>query len=155
MSNIYDGIQRPLKSIAEQSESIYIPRGINTDALDRQIKWDFTPVNFKVGDHISGGDIFGTVYENSLVNEHKIMMNPRGMGTVTMIAEKGSYSVDVSRIIFDPAESRLIACVFSTYRTSYSRLNSKARRVLTRCFNSGPFVPLDQPETNFKPITLS
>jgi len=44
MSNIYDGIQRPLKSIAEQSESIYIPRGINTDALDRQIKWDFTPV---------------------------------------------------------------------------------------------------------------
>jgi len=105
MSNIYDGIQRPLKSIAEQSESIYIPRGINTDALDRQIKWDFTPVNFKVGDHISGGDIFGTVYENSLVNEHKIMMNPRGMGTVTMIAEKGSYSVDVSRNpLFNPVQ---------------------------------------------------
>ena len=96
MSNIYDGIQRPLKAIAEKSDSIYIPRGINTDALDRSIKWDFTPVNFKVGDHISGGDIFGTVYENSLVNEHKIMMNPRGMGTVTHIAEKGSYSVDVS-----------------------------------------------------------
>ncbi|GAA5941141.1 H(+)-transporting V1 sector ATPase subunit A [Sporobolomyces koalae] len=94
MSNIYDGIQRPLKAIAEKSDSIYIPRGINTDALDRSIKWDFTPVNFKVGDHISGGDIFGTVYENSLVNEHKIMMNPRGMGTITHIAEKGSYSVD-------------------------------------------------------------
>lgn len=95
MSNIYDGIQRPLKSIADLSQSIYIPRGINTTALDRQIKWDFTPVNFKVGDHISGGDIFGQVYENSLVNEHKIMMNPRGMGTITHIAEKGSYAVDV------------------------------------------------------------
>ncbi|GAA5968187.1 hypothetical protein JCM11641_003762 [Rhodosporidiobolus odoratus] len=94
MSNIYDGIQRPLKGIAEMSNSIYIPRGINTEALDRTIKWDFTPVNFKVGDHISGGDVFGQVYENSLVSEHKIMMNPRGMGTVTHIAEKGSYNVD-------------------------------------------------------------
>ncbi|BGP53885.1 hypothetical protein JCM8202_006078 [Rhodotorula sphaerocarpa] len=94
MSNIYDGIQRPLKSIAEKSESIYIPRGISTDALDRGIKWDFEPLNYKVGDHISGGDIFGKVYENSLVNDHKIMMNPRGMGTITYIAEKGSYSVE-------------------------------------------------------------
>lgn len=96
MGNIYDGIQRPLKSIAEISGSIYIPRGINTTALDRTIRWDFDPINYKVGDHISGGDIFGKVYENSLVSEHKIMMNPRGMGTITHINEKGAYAVDVS-----------------------------------------------------------
>ena len=95
MANIYDGIQRPLKSIADMSQSIYIPRGINTQALDRSIQWDFEPVNFKKGDHISGGDVFGQVYENSLVADHKIMMNPRGMGTITKIAEKGSYNVDV------------------------------------------------------------
>ncbi|KAI5479574.1 hypothetical protein MNV49_003311 [Pseudohyphozyma bogoriensis] len=94
MGNIYDGIQRPLKAISELSESIYIPRGINTQALDRTIKWDFTPVNFKVGDHISGGDVFGKVYENSLVSEHKILLHPRAMGTVTMIAEKGQYAID-------------------------------------------------------------
>ncbi|KDE08013.1 V-type proton ATPase catalytic subunit A isoform 2 [Microbotryum lychnidis-dioicae p1A1 Lamole] len=94
MSNIYDGIQRPLKSIADLSKSIYIPRGINTQALDRSLKWDFDPIHLKVGDHISGGDIFGKVYENSLVSEHKIMMNPRGMGTITSINEKGSYAVD-------------------------------------------------------------
>lgn len=94
MSNIYDGIQRPLKDIAQLSESIYIPRGINTQALDRNINWDFDPLNFKVGDHISGGDIFGKVYENSLLSQHKIMLNPRGMGTVTHIADKGSYNVD-------------------------------------------------------------
>lgn len=95
MGNIYDGIQRPLKAIAEMSESIYIPRGINTTALDRSIRWDFDPINYKVGDHLSGGDIFGKVYENSLVSEHKIMMNPRGMGTITHINEKGAYAVDV------------------------------------------------------------
>ncbi|KII88873.1 hypothetical protein PLICRDRAFT_175132 [Plicaturopsis crispa FD-325 SS-3] len=92
MGNIVDGIQRPLRSIQEISKSIYIPRGINTDALDRSLQWDFKPT-FKVGDHISGGDIFGSVYENSLVDDHKIMLSPRALGTVTHIAEKGSYGV--------------------------------------------------------------
>ncbi|KAF9239609.1 V-type ATPase [Melanogaster broomeanus] len=94
MGNIVDGIQRPLRSIQELSKSIYIPRGINTEALDRSLKWDFTPASFKVGDHISGGDIFGGVYENSLVHNHKIMLPPRALGTITHIAEKGSYAVD-------------------------------------------------------------
>ena len=49
-----------------------------------------------MGDHISGGDIFGSVYENSLVDNHKIMLSPRALGTITHIAEKGSYAVDVS-----------------------------------------------------------
>jgi len=69
--------------------------GINTQALDRQIKWDFKPASFQVGDHISGGDIFGSVYENSLVDNHKILLPPRAMGTITHIAEKGSYSIEV------------------------------------------------------------
>jgi hypothetical protein len=42
------GIQRPLKAIQEKSQSIYIPRGINTDALSRELKWDFKPGQFKV-----------------------------------------------------------------------------------------------------------
>ncbi|TXT10346.1 uncharacterized protein COLE_04280 [Cutaneotrichosporon oleaginosum] len=94
MTNIYDGIQRPLKAIQEKSQSIYIPRGINTQALDRGIKWDFNPGKYGVGDHLSGGDIFGSVYENSLVDNHKIMLPPRAMGTITHIAEKGSYTVE-------------------------------------------------------------
>lgn len=52
----------------------------------------------QVGDHITGGDIFGRVYENSLVDNHKIMLSPRALGTITSIAEKGSYAVDVSWI---------------------------------------------------------
>lgn len=43
---------------------------------------------------MTGGDIFGRVYENSLVDNHKIMLAPRSMGTVTFLAEKGSYTVD-------------------------------------------------------------
>ena len=53
----------------------------------------------QVGDHITGGDIYGGVYENSLVNNHKIMLPPRALGTITHIAEKGSYKVDVSLLL--------------------------------------------------------
>ncbi|KZT56380.1 putative TFP1p-H+-ATPase V1 domain 69 kd catalytic subunit, vacuolar [Calocera cornea HHB12733] len=108
MENIVDGIQRPLRSIQELSKSIYIPRGINTSALDRSLKWDFTPGELKIGDHITGGDIFGTVYENSLISKHKIMLHPRAMGTITHIAEKGSYSVEdvVLETEFDGKKSK-------------------------------------------------
>ncbi|RPB05972.1 vacuolar ATP synthase catalytic subunit A [Choiromyces venosus 120613-1] len=94
METIYDGIQRPLKTINEISNSIYIPRGIATPALDRKRSWDFNPGSFKVGDHITGGDIFGSVYENSLLDDHKILLPPRARGTITHISEKGSYTLE-------------------------------------------------------------
>ena len=52
----------------------------------------------QLGDHITGGDIFGLVYENSLVDKHKIMLAPRALGTITHIAEKGSYTINVCSI---------------------------------------------------------
>lgn len=107
METIYDGIQRPLRSISTVSDSIYIPRGIAVPSLDRQIKYDFTPGKLKVGDHISGGDIFGSVYENSLLDDHKILLPPRAKGTITQIAEKGSYTVEdkVLEVEFDGKKS--------------------------------------------------
>ncbi|KAK2733464.1 H(+)-transporting V1 sector ATPase subunit A [Onygenales sp. PD_40] len=94
METIYDGIQRPLKGISEHSNSIYIPRGISIPALDRTKKWDFKPATFKVGDHITGGDVWGSVWENSLFNDHKILLPPRARGTITRIAGPGSYTVE-------------------------------------------------------------
>ncbi|OJJ06087.1 hypothetical protein ASPVEDRAFT_45505 [Aspergillus versicolor CBS 583.65] len=94
METIYDGIQRPLRAISDESGSIYIPRGIKVNALDRKKKWDFKPGKYKVGDHITGGDIWGTVFENSLLNDHKILLPPRAKGTITRIAEAGSYTVE-------------------------------------------------------------
>ena len=94
MENIYDGIQRPLEGIMNMSESIYIPRGINTPPLSRTSKWDFKPASFRVGDHVSGGDIFGSIEENALLSEHRIAVAPRARGTITYLAEPGSYTVD-------------------------------------------------------------
>ena len=50
---------------------------------------------FQIGSHITGGDIYGIVYENNLIR-HKIMLPPKAKGTVTWIAEPGSYDVTVS-----------------------------------------------------------
>ncbi|CAG0878533.1 unnamed protein product [Darwinula stevensoni] len=92
MGNIFDGIQRPLKDISELMQSIYVPKGINVNALNHEIKWDFQPINIKVGSHVTGGDMFGFVQENTLL-KHKILLPPRAKGTVTYIAEPGSYSI--------------------------------------------------------------
>jgi len=93
MGSIFDGIQRPLEHIAEMTNSIYIPRGINTPSLDKKKSWEFQPVTFKVGDHITGGDIFAKVFENTLIT-HWIMLPPKEMGTIVHIAPAGNYTLE-------------------------------------------------------------
>ncbi len=89
IENIYDGIQRPLETIMAQAGSC-ITRGIQVPALDREKKWDFTPVA-KAGDKVSAGDVLGTVQETSVVL-HKIMV-PYGVeGTVESV-ESGAHTV--------------------------------------------------------------
>ena len=89
------GIQRPLKTIYDCTDSIYIPRGINIPALNRSTSWHFSPENrMRVGSHITGGDIFGTVPENRMI-KHRIMLHPKAKGTVTYIAPEGNYTLDV------------------------------------------------------------
>jgi V-type H+-transporting ATPase subunit A len=46
-----------------------------------------------VGSHVSGGDIYGTVFENVLLL-HRIMVHPRAMGQVTHIAAEGDYGIN-------------------------------------------------------------
>ncbi|ESP02178.1 hypothetical protein LOTGIDRAFT_185986 [Lottia gigantea] len=93
MGSIFDGIQRPLEDICDLTQSIYIPKGVNTPALNRTKKWDFEPLNVRVGSHITGGDIYGVAYENILI-KHKIMLPPKAKGTVTYVAEPGQYDIN-------------------------------------------------------------
>ncbi|OWK50923.1 V-type proton ATPase catalytic subunit A [Lonchura striata] len=46
----------------------------------------------QVGSHVTGGDIYGSVAENSLL-QHRLMVPPRSRGTVTYIAPPGHYGV--------------------------------------------------------------
>jgi len=110
LGSIFDGIQRPLKDINELTNSIYIPKGINTNALSITQEWEFAPTNVRIGSHVSGGDIYGHVRENNLITKHKIMLPPKGMGTVTYIAPPGNYTV----------QDTVLETEFNGVKTSYT-----------------------------------
>ncbi|MCK5832114.1 V-type ATP synthase subunit A [bacterium] len=90
LTSIYDGIQRPLDDIVEMAGD-FIPRGVVTDKLPRNIKWDFKPT-VKPGDKLIAGDIIGTVQETSII-EHKIMLPPGISGEVVSI-ESGEFNIE-------------------------------------------------------------
>nr|AGK85256.1 truncated vacuolar ATPase subunit A [Fucus vesiculosus] len=89
MGTIFDGIQRPLEDIANREDSVFVPRGVDVPCLDQDKDWEFSPINFREGQPISGGDVFGTVYENELINDHKVMCPPNIYGTVVKIYGSG------------------------------------------------------------------
>ncbi len=90
VDNIFDGIQRPLESIAKLSQDVYVPRGVDVPSLNDTKQWRFTPLTFREGDPIAGGDVFGTVYENDILHSHKIMCPPNIFGTVVKVYGRGT-----------------------------------------------------------------
>ena len=90
LENIYDGIQRPLPEIRALTGEC-IARGVQVPALNREKKWQFTPV-VEPGAFVAGGDVIGTVQETPAVL-HKIMVPPRMKGTIKSI-ESGEFTVE-------------------------------------------------------------
>ena len=89
ITNIYDGIQRPLEEIRKKIGNS-LERGVEVPSLDREKKWHFVPC-VQVGDAVSGGDPIGTVKETEVVTQ-KIMVPPGVSGKIKSIAE-GDYTV--------------------------------------------------------------
>jgi len=98
MDTIFDGIQRPLNDIAELSKDCFIPRGVDIPSLNLDKQWQFTPANFREGQIISGGDIFGTVFENEIISAHKIMCPPNIAGEVVKIYGGGTDGKDLFHV---------------------------------------------------------
>jgi len=91
IGKIYDGIQRPLPDILNQTKDDFIRRGVVVPPLDYNIKWPFIPTVEK-GAKVMAGDIIGTVKEGTVV-EHKVMIPPGIKGTITEIVKKGDYTI--------------------------------------------------------------
>lgn len=93
LDNIFDGIQRPLRQIYDETRSLYIPHGISTPALDRNRKWPFIPT-VEAGAVLQPGDIFGTVQENPLLNLRLTVSPGTPSGRVLRICAAGEYTVE-------------------------------------------------------------
>jgi len=90
LESIYDGVQRPLKTIEEVAGNQYIKRGIEADPIDMVKKWKFN-ATVKVGDTVVAGDILGEVQETSVIM-HKVMVPPGMTGTIESI-QSGDFTV--------------------------------------------------------------
>lgn len=91
LNNIFDGIERPLEKIAENSGA-FITRGVSVDSLDRSKKWP-THIVVSKGDYLHAGDIIAEIPETHAIM-HKCMVPPNMEGTVTDTAEDGEYTID-------------------------------------------------------------
>ena len=90
MGGIFDGIQRPLEDIWKASGDVYVPKGVDVPCLTRETRWTFTPGAFKEGQPIAGGDLVGTVFENEIIDSHKILCPPNVYGVVSKIYTTGT-----------------------------------------------------------------
>lgn len=90
VGSIYDGIQRPLKYIADKAGD-FIARGVDVPSLDLQKKWHFMPI-VKKGDKIKGGDIFGEVKETHLIT-HKVMVPLDLEEAEVLSVEEGDFKI--------------------------------------------------------------
>ena len=90
LSNIFDGIERPLKDIKKLSGA-FVTRGLKVTNLDEEKEWD-VKIKASAGDVVSGGDIIATTQETSLI-EHRVMIPPEIKGTIEWIASDGKYKI--------------------------------------------------------------
>ncbi len=132
LDNIFDGIERPLKAIEEQS-GVFISRGAAVSPLDTEKLWSVT-MKIKAGDRLEGGQIYATLPETPII-EHRLMLHPSLSGVVIEVKPNGDYKIhDTVAVIEDDLGDRheLTLCQQWPIRT--------ARPVKTRLTPSIPLI---------------
>ena len=92
LAQVYDGLQNPLKLLAEHS-GFFLQRGVYLRALDREVKWDFTPMA-SVGDRLVAGDRIGFVPEGTVKHYIMIPFAWNGSWQLKSVAAAGTYTID-------------------------------------------------------------
>ncbi len=98
LKNIYDGIERPLKKIAEV-DGAYIGAGSTFSAIDEEKLWDVKML-VKEHDEVHEGMIFATCKETELI-DHRSMIPIGVNGKVIMAKNDGQYNVNEVLIVVE------------------------------------------------------
>ena len=89
LSSVYDGLQNDLTTM----QDVFLKRGEYTDPLNREKRWDFTPLAAK-GDKVVAADWLGEVKEGWLPHKIMVPFSFQGQYTVKSVKEAGQYTVD-------------------------------------------------------------
>ena len=92
ISNIFDGIERPLKDIEKQSGSVFIDKTAVVEHLDSEKTWDVTIV-VSVGSKVSPGQIYATCPETTIIT-HKCLIPVGVSGEVISVSPNGQYRIN-------------------------------------------------------------
>lgn len=92
LSSIFDGLQNPLEDVAHAT-GVYLSRGIYLPPLNKEKKWEFTPIAAK-GDLLQRGDSLGFVLEGRFQHQIMVPFSFFGKVKITHVAKAGSYTID-------------------------------------------------------------
>jgi V/A-type H+-transporting ATPase subunit A len=92
ISNIFDGIERPLRQI-EKVSGAFIADGANVSSLDTEVKYDVT-LTVKVGDKLEPGQVYATCPETHVIKHHCMLSPLIKGGEVTWVAPDGQYTIN-------------------------------------------------------------
>ncbi|MDR1150542.1 MAG: V-type ATP synthase subunit A [Clostridiales bacterium] len=105
ISNIFDGIQRPLISIEKES-GIFISSGVRAKSLDEEKLWTVKILK-KIGDSVRPGDIVAEINETELI-VNKIMISPDIEGKVIDAKDNGDYKISDTILVLKNNDSNKI-----------------------------------------------
>ncbi len=103
LTNIFDGIERPLQQIAELGGP-FIPRGVSVEALDTRKKWE-TRLLVKEGERVYPGAVIAEVPETPAIT-HKVMVPPEVSGLVKAVAADGSYTIQETLAVLETEDGK-------------------------------------------------
>ena len=118
VSQMFDGIQRPLDRFMQQADSPFLTKGTQVLALSRDTKWGFTP-SAKIGDKIIPGDIIGTVQETDSII-HKIMV-PAGISGSIAEIKSGSFTIEETIAVVDMGNDKKELTMLQKWPVRYAR----------------------------------
>ncbi len=107
LGQLFDGIQRPLKVIAE-THGDFVGVGQSAPGIDRERLWPYVPT-LAEGDRVNGGEALGEVQETpELV--HRVLVPADVKGKITWMAPAGDYNVEapLARILDSAGEEHEI-----------------------------------------------
>ena len=104
MTNIFDGIERPLRAL-ESASGAFIGDGLDVPILDTEKQYDVT-VKARVGTMLQGGEVYASCPETSVIL-HLCMIPPNLSGKVVYAAPDGKYCINDEILRLEDAAGRV------------------------------------------------
>jgi V/A-type H+-transporting ATPase subunit A len=103
LSKIYDGLQNDLKKF----DTLFLRRGIRSDALDAESLWNFKPLA-EQGQRVHAGDWLGEVIEKAIPHRIMVPFKLSGSYIIEKLVPEGSYHLnDVLAVLTNEAKEKV------------------------------------------------